>query len=55
MVISGSASDGVIESIELPGHPVLGVQWHPEWQVTPDPAFGWLMTTARELQPMASA
>ncbi len=55
MVVTGSASDGVIEAIELPGHPVLGVQWHPEWQVTPDPAFGWLVTSARERQPMASA
>jgi putative glutamine amidotransferase len=55
MVVTGSASDDIIEAIELPGHPVLGVQWHPEWQVTPDPAFGWLVATARERQPMASA
>lgn len=26
------APDGIIEAIELPGHPFgLGVQWHPEW------------------------
>ena len=28
---SAIASDGVVEAIELPGHPfALGVQWHPE-------------------------
>lgn len=31
MVVSASARDGVIEAVELPGHPfVIGVQWHPE-------------------------
>ncbi len=26
------APDGVVEAVELPGHPfALGVQWHPEW------------------------
>ncbi len=28
----GHSSDGLIESVELSGHPFgLGVQWHPEW------------------------
>ncbi len=28
---TGASSDGLIESIEIPGHPfALGVQWHPE-------------------------
>jgi len=46
LIVSGRASDGVAESIELPGRPVLGVQWHPEWQATTDPAFGWLTAAA---------
>ena len=36
-IISGLAPDGIIEAIELPTdqHPFcLGVQWHPEYQVT---------------------
>nr|WP_218680933.1 gamma-glutamyl-gamma-aminobutyrate hydrolase family protein [Rhodococcus qingshengii] len=48
LVVSGRADDGVIEAIELPGSPVLGVQWHPEWLPTSDPAFGWLVQTARD-------
>jgi putative glutamine amidotransferase len=29
---SGKAPDGLIEALELPGHPFgIGVQWHPEW------------------------
>lgn len=28
----GWAPDGLIEAVELPGHPFgMGVQWHPEW------------------------
>ncbi|MCC6386333.1 MAG: gamma-glutamyl-gamma-aminobutyrate hydrolase family protein [Dehalococcoidia bacterium] len=30
LVVSGHALDGVIEACEMPGRPVLGVQWHPE-------------------------
>jgi putative glutamine amidotransferase len=34
MVVNATADDGVIEGIELPGHPFcLGVQWHPEYYV----------------------
>lgn len=30
--IVGHAPDGVIEAVEIPGHPyAIGVQWHPEW------------------------
>jgi putative glutamine amidotransferase len=30
--IVAHASDGLVEGIELPGHPFgFGVQWHPEW------------------------
>ena len=31
LTISAKASDGLIEGLELPGHPfAVGVQWHPE-------------------------
>ena len=31
LAVSATAPDGLIEGVELPGHPfVLGVQWHPE-------------------------
>jgi putative glutamine amidotransferase len=30
--VVGHAPDGLIEAVELPGHPYgIGVQWHPEW------------------------
>ena len=32
LAVTAYAHDGVVEAIELIGHPfVLGVQWHPEW------------------------
>ena len=35
-VVNAVAEDGVIEGIELPGHPFcLGVQWHPEYHISP--------------------
>lgn len=35
-IINARAEDGVIEGIEWPQHPFcLGVQWHPEYEVTP--------------------
>jgi gamma-glutamyl-gamma-aminobutyrate hydrolase PuuD len=31
LVVTGRAADGIVEAIELDGHPfVVGVQWHPE-------------------------
>jgi len=37
--INARAEDGVIEGIEAPDHPFLvGVQWHPEFLYTSDPA-----------------
>jgi putative glutamine amidotransferase len=44
--ITARADDGVVEAIEAPGRPVLGVQWHPEWMSTPDPVFSWLVNAA---------
>ena len=30
--VAGLAPDGLVEAVELPGHPfALGIQWHPEW------------------------
>lgn len=35
-IVDAVAPDGVIEGIEMPDHPFcLGVQWHPEYFVTP--------------------
>jgi putative glutamine amidotransferase len=36
--ISGYAPDGLVEAIELPGHPFgVAVQWHPEWLTDQQP------------------
>jgi putative glutamine amidotransferase len=30
--VASSSVDGLVEAVELPGHPFgIGVQWHPEW------------------------
>lgn len=35
-VVNATAEDGVIEGIEYPAHPFcIGVQWHPEFSITP--------------------
>ena len=51
--VTAVAPDGLIEAIELPGHPfALGVQWHPENLVQDDPAmlrlFKGLVTAAQQ-------
>lgn len=43
LVVSATAPDGVVEALELPGHDLLGVQWHPELLEKPDPTFRWLV------------
>ena len=43
LVVSATAPDGVVEAVELPGHDLLGVQWHPELLSKPDPTFSWLV------------
>jgi putative glutamine amidotransferase len=48
LVVSGRASDGVVETIEIPGRAVLGVQWHPEWHARVDPVFDWLVGASRD-------
>lgn len=51
LVVSGVAADGVIEAVEVPGAPVLGVQWHPELLLD-RPAhlalFRWLVAAAED-------
>lgn len=50
LVASGHSPDGTVEALELPGSPVLAVQWHPEMLVgaQPDPGFLWLVALASE-------
>jgi putative glutamine amidotransferase len=44
LVCTGRAPDGIIESVEIPGEAVWGMQWHPELLAPqPDPAFRWLV------------
>jgi putative glutamine amidotransferase len=52
LVATARAPDGVIEALELPGHPFcIGVQWHPEAMVDVHPEqrrlFEALVTAAR--------
>ena len=49
IVATGFSSDGTVEAAEMPGHDVLGVQWHPELVAShPDPSFAWLVGAARQ-------
>lgn len=43
IAVTGRTLDGVVECVELEGRPVVGVQWHPEWAMQPDPVFDWLV------------
>ena len=44
LVVTGRAPDGLVEAVELPGHPfALGVQWHPE-NLLAQPAMRALFT-----------
>lgn len=37
--VVGHSPDGLVEAVEMPGHPyAIGVQWHPEW-LTDQPAI----------------
>jgi putative glutamine amidotransferase len=49
LAVVGRAEDGVVEAIEHPSLPVLGVQWHPEnllRRPTHHALFDWLIATA---------
>lgn len=54
---TGRGRDGTIEAIELPGHDMIGVQWHPELLdgATCDPVFAWLVDAARRRMERAEA
>jgi len=39
LIASAWAPDGLIEAVELPGRPVLGVQWHPDRLSCPPPPY----------------
>lgn len=43
IAVTGRTSDGVVECIAFDDRPVVGVQWHPEWSLQPDPVFDWLI------------
>ena len=50
--VAATAPDGIIEAIEMPGHPwLIGVQWHPELTAASDPLqqrlFDELVAAAR--------
>ncbi|NYJ01741.1 putative glutamine amidotransferase [Nocardioides thalensis] len=49
VVVTGRTADGVVEAIEVPGRPVLGVQWHPEWMKSTDPTLTWVVSEAARL------
>ncbi len=44
---TGWADDGVVEAIEVPDRPVVGVQWHPEFHSGGDPILTWLVEAAQ--------
>lgn len=46
LVVTGRTADGVVEAVEAPGRPVLGVQWHPEWMKSTDPSLTWVVEEA---------
>lgn len=54
VVVTGWASDGVVEVIEVEGLPAIGVQWHPE-TFGSDPIFGWLVDRSSERATLVAA
>lgn len=53
LLITAKADDGIIEAVELEGHPFcIGVQWHPERMHTPESGklFGGLVQAALEFK-----
>ena len=58
-VVARSSSDGLPEAVELPGRPVLAVQWElqEEWRVDPRFArvFDWFVAAARARRSVVGA
>jgi putative glutamine amidotransferase len=48
LIVSATATDGVVEGLETPEGDLLAVQWHPELLAAPDPTFVWLVRRAGE-------
>lgn len=52
LTVTGHAPDGTVESLEIPGKPLLAVQWHPEDRAATDPTdaqlFEWIVDQARQ-------
>ncbi len=50
--VAASASDGVVEAIEAEdGAAVIGVEWHPESDITGGALYGWLVRRIEERAP----
>jgi putative glutamine amidotransferase len=48
--VAARSDDGTVEAVELAGHDVIAVQWHPEMlrSRSDDPLFAWIVARARE-------
>jgi putative glutamine amidotransferase len=57
LVASGRSPDAIVEALEVPGRPVLAVQWHPEALPSSgaDPGFGWLVQEASAFRQATAA
>jgi putative glutamine amidotransferase len=54
LTVMGSTADGVVEAIRLADRPVVGLQWHPEWMISPDPIFDWFVAQSATTAPGAA-
>jgi len=52
LVATATAEDGVVEALEVPGAPLLAVQWHPEDTAATTPGdhalFAWVVEAGRQ-------
>ncbi len=46
LTITGRADDGTVEALEMVGHDVVAVQWHPEMLDGIEPVWNWLIDRA---------
>ncbi len=46
LAVTARSTDGTVEGLELAGHDVIAVQWHPEMMSVADPIFSWLVKQA---------